>query len=87
MAYEPTKTPTPRQAEKWTDEEVSILVRLAKRQWRARAIAAHMGRTEAGVRGKAAGCGIDLVSDRSPTPITLGRYVARSDDLVGASHS
>lgn len=87
MAYKPTTTPAPRQAEKWTDEEISTLARLAQRQWRARAIAAHLGRTEAGVRGKAAGRGIDLVSDRSPTPITLGRYVARSDDLVGVSHS
>lgn len=84
MAYESTGAPAPRQAEKWTEEEVLTLVRLAERRWRARAIAAQLGRTEAGVRGKAAGCGVELVSDRSPAPITLGRYALHPGDPVGA---
>lgn len=71
MGYEASIRPTPRQAEKWRDDEVNRLVCLAKMPLRARAIAAELGRTEAGVRGKAASLGITLVSDRNLTPVTL----------------
>ncbi|WP_201304461.1 hypothetical protein [Brevundimonas sp. G8] len=73
MGYQASIRPTPRQAEKWSDDEVNRLVCLAKMQLRARAIAAELGRTEAGVRGKAASVGIALVSDRAPAPVTLRR--------------
>jgi len=75
MGYDVSPGPAPRQAEKWSDQEVEQLTRLAGKRWRARAIAAEMGRTEAGVRGKAASHGIVLVSDRAPAPITLRRWV------------
>ncbi len=71
MAYEASLGPTPRQAEKWSEAEVERLIGLAKLRLRARAIAIELGRTEAGVRGKAASRGIQLVSDRTPAPITL----------------
>lgn len=76
MGYDVSPRPTPRQAEKWSDQELEQLARLASKQMRARAIAAEMGRTEAGVRGKAASRGIALVSDRAPAPITLRRLSA-----------
>lgn len=79
MGYETSTLPAPRQAEKWSDDEINQLANLARRQWRARIIAAHLGRTEAGVRGKAASCGIALISDRMPAPVTLKRW-ARSVD-------
>jgi hypothetical protein len=75
MGYDVSPGPAPRQAEKWSDQEVEQLTRLAAKRWRARAIAAEMGRTEAGIRGKAASHGIVLVSDRAPAPITLRRWV------------
>jgi hypothetical protein len=78
MGYDISNRPTPRQAEKWSDLEVEQLACLARRRWRARAIAAEMGRTEAGVRGKAASHGITLVSDRAPAPVTLGRWLGDS---------
>ncbi|WP_292021988.1 MULTISPECIES: hypothetical protein [unclassified Brevundimonas] len=73
MGYEVSTGPTPRQAEKWSEAEVERLARLAKLCLRARAIALELGRTEAGVRGKAAARGIELVSDRAPAPISLRR--------------
>lgn len=76
MGYDVPPRPAPRQAEKWSDQEVEQLARLAGKRWRAKAIAAEMGRTEAGVRGKAASHGIALVSDRTPAPITLRRLSA-----------
>ena len=74
MGYDVSPWPAPRQAEKWSDQEVEQLARLAGKGLRARAIAAEIGRTEAGVRGKAASYGIALVSDRAPAPITLRRW-------------
>lgn len=56
---------------KWTLEEVQALRRLAADGHRASVIARLMDRTEAAVRGKSLCCGIDLVSDRKPQPITL----------------
>ncbi len=76
MGYDVSPRPAPRQAEKWSDQELEQLARLAGKRWRAKAIAAEMGRTEAGVRGKAASHGIALVSDRTPAPITLRRLSA-----------
>lgn len=83
MGYEASTRPTPRQAAKWSEDEVSRLVCLAKKKFRARAIAAELSRTEAGVRGKAASLGITLVSDRAPTPITLRRVGVESPGWGG----
>lgn len=57
----------------WPAEELQRLRDLAASGMRASIIAETLQRTEASVRGKAMGCGIDLVSERSPKPVTLRR--------------
>lgn len=60
----------------WQPDEVETLRVLAARGLRAAAIASVLQRTEASVRGKAFGCGIELISERSPRPVTLRRLMS-----------
>ena len=60
----------------WQTEEVETLRDLASRGLRAAAIATVLQRTEASVRGKAFGCGIGLISERAPRPVTLRTVVS-----------
>ena len=57
----------------WSAAEVDELRQLAMRRLKAATIAGMLGRTPAAVRGKAANCGIDIVSDRAIEPIVLRR--------------
>ena len=58
----------------WSAEEVAELRQLALRRLRAATIAGMLGRSPAAIRGKAANCGIDIVSDRAAAPVTLRRF-------------
>ena len=60
----------------WCPEELEILRQLAGQGVKASQIAFRLRRTEASVRGKAFGCGIRLVSERAPSPVTLRRLVS-----------
>lgn len=60
----------------WRADEIETLRDLAAQGWRAGDIASLLRRTEASVRGKAAGCGYLLVSDRKPRPVTLRRLAS-----------
>lgn len=65
----------------WHTEEVESLRSLAASGVRAAAIASVLHRTEASIRSKAFGCGIELISERSPRPVTLRRLVSASEDV------
>ena len=58
----------------WSPEEVAELRQLAMRRLKAGTIAGMLGRTPAAIRGKAANCGIAILSDRESEPVTLRRF-------------
>lgn len=62
-----------KQAPKWSPDEVEELRYLAGQGLRPSVIARQLGRTVAGVRGKAISCGIPLVGERSRAGVTLRR--------------
>lgn len=62
-----------KQAAKWSPDEVEELRYLASQGVRPSVIARQLGRTVAGVRGKAISCGIPLVGERSIEGVTLRR--------------
>lgn len=63
--------PLSKSGSEWSPQEMAELRQLAMRRLKAKTIAGLLGRTTAAVRGKAANCGIDIISDRAPTHIPM----------------